>query len=171
MPHSFPFFAFILVFSLMLSGCTADTRTKKEPEHRLIEPCALISKSEAATLLGEPVKNAEKSEQQAVGMKLCMYNPVDDNSMRFLQITLTQPGFMPPNGQTPSSIFHALKTGLSEKQLILEGLGDEAFIATGGIYILKGEYYISIGAGNIDRPEIQERLKAAGKKALGNLAE
>ncbi|MCW8815700.1 MAG: hypothetical protein OQK59_06920, partial [Chlorobium sp.] len=62
-----------------------------------------------------------------------------------------------------------IKDAMSDNRTDLEGFGDEAFIATGGLYILKGEYYITIGAGNIDRAEIQERLKAAGKIALDNL--
>ena len=175
--HFLAFFAFILVCSLILSGCTADTQTEKQPEpvlpgseHQLIEPCALISKSEAETLLGEPVKNAEKSEKQAVGMKLCMYNPQNEDSWAFLQITLTQPAFMPENSPPPSEIFHSIKDALSESRTDLDGFGDEAFMATGGLYILKGEYYISIGAGNIDRREIQERLRSTGKTALKNLA-
>ncbi len=171
------FYASLLLVSLMFSGCAADSRMEKESEsvsqkatHPLIEACSLISKPEAETLLGEAVKEAEKSEQKAVGMKLCMYNPQNEDSWAFLQVTLTQPAFMPENGLPPSEIFHAIRDAMSENRTDLDGYGDEAFIATGGLYILIDEYYISIGAGNIDRPRIQERLKAAGKTALSNLA-
>lgn len=169
--------AFILVAGFSCASCSsgpdagdAKTSARQNSQYPLVEPCELITKNDAASLLGEPVKDAEKSKQKAVGMMLCLYNPVDDNSMRFLQITLTQPAAMPPNDETPSSIFHDLKDGLSEKQIALEGVGDEAFIATGGLYLLEGEYSISIGSGNIDRPDVQERLKAAAGIALDNLA-
>ena len=166
-----------LACSPAFSGCSADTqeagqeKTVSQPlQQDLIEPCELITKSDAETLLGEPVKDAEKSEQQVVGMKLCMYNPVDETSMSFLQITLTQQAFMNPGGVPPSDIFNSIKEAHSEGRIDLQGFGDEAFITTGGLYILIDEYYISIGAGNIDRQSIRERLKAAGQTAIKNLA-
>ncbi|MBL6955760.1 MAG: hypothetical protein ISR54_02895 [Chlorobium phaeobacteroides] len=176
MRHSFSFLAFLMVFTIALSSCSQDKEMEKQPEpalttseYPLIEPCALVTRSEAETLLGEPVDDAEKSEQKVVGMKLCLYNPQNEDSWGFLQVSLTQPAFMPATGLPPSEIFHSIKDAMSDSRTDLEGFGDEAFIATGGLYILKGEYYITIGAGNIDRAEIQERLKAAGKIALGNL--
>ena len=174
MHNLFPFPAFILVLSLTVSGCTTGPKQMESAsqgsEYPLIEACALISKPEAETLLGEPVKDAEKSEKQAVGMKLCMYNPQNEDSRAFLQVTLTQPAFMPEGGHPPSHFFHSIKDAMSENRTDLDGFGDEAFIATGGLYILEGKYYISIGTGNIDRPHIQERLKTAGETALKNLA-
>ena len=169
MQHYKYLFAFVLACGLLFNGCKADTGTKSQTA-RLIEPCELITKTDAETLLGEPVKEAEKSEKKAVGMKLCMYNPQHEDSWAFLQVTFTQPAFMPENGLPPSEIFHTIKDAMSENRTDLTGYGDEAFIATGGLYILIDERYISIGAGNIDRPQIQERLKAAGKTALNNLA-
>lgn len=156
----------ILACCPALPGCSPDTRETQT----LIDPCELITKSDAEALIGEPVKEAEKSEQQVVGMKLCMYNPADDTSMSFLQITLTQQAFMNPGGVPPSDIFHSIKDAQSEERTDLDGFGGEAFIATGGLYLLIDEYYISIGAGNIDRPLIQERLKKAGQTAIKNLA-
>ncbi len=168
-------FLMALVFACTpaLSGCSADmqeTAQEIPAQKALIEPCKLITKSDAEALIGEPVKEAEKSEQQVVGMKLCMYNPVDETSMSFLQITLTQQAFMNPGGVPPSDIFHSIKEAQSEERVDLDGFGDEAFIATGGLYILIDDYYISIGAGNIDSPLIRQRLKKAGKTAIKNLA-
>lgn len=167
----------IIACCLAFPGCAKDSETTKQVNsirkvstNVLIEPCELVTKTEAEALLGEPVKDAEKSEQPAVGMKLCMYNPVDENSISFLQITLTQQAFMKPGGIPPSDVFHSIKDALSEGRIDLEGFGDEAFIATGGLYILKDKYYISIGAGNIDRSRIRERLQKAGHKAVNNLA-
>ena len=176
MKHPLCIIVLIVGFSLAFFGCTADKGTEqeqtlsKEQRQARIDPCELITQSDAESLLGEPVKAAEKSEQQVVGMKLCMYNPADETSESFLQVMLTQQAFMKPDGVPPSDIFQSIKEAQSEGRTDLEGFGGEAFIATGGIYILIDEYYISIGAGNTDRPQIRERLKAAGKTAVDNLA-
>lgn len=56
-----------------------------------------------------------------------------------------------------------------EDRIFVEGIGDEAYIATPGIHILKDGYYITIGVGNLSLPENHERLKEAGKLAKENL--
>ena len=56
-----------------------------------------------------------------------------------------------------------------EDRIFVEGIGDEAYIATPGIHILKDGYYITIGVGNLSLPENHERLKEAGKLAMENL--
>ncbi|WP_295398883.1 hypothetical protein [uncultured Thiocystis sp.] len=50
----------------------------------------------------------------------------------------------------------------------IDRLGDAAFIATGGLYILVGDDFVQIAAGNIDRPEIRQRLLRAGEIVLDN---
>ena len=159
----------VLGCCLAMLGCAADPEGKSESATSLLEPCELITKSDAETIIGEPVKPAEKSEQQVVGMKLCMYNPQDENSTAFLQIALTQQAFMNPDGVPPSDIFHSIKKAHREDRIDVTGIGEEAFIADGGLYILINGDYISIGAGNTDHPGIRERLKKAGETAINNL--
>ena len=149
MLHLFSLSSFAPVCCLLTFGCATDSKTPDQEQPIgeismgiLIEPCELITKTDTETLLGEPVKEPEKSEQQVVGMKLCMYTPLDEASTSFLQITLTQQAFMKPGGVHPSDIFHSIKD----------------------------DYYISIGTGNTDLPEVQERLKSAGNVAARNLA-
>lgn len=162
---------------LSLAGCdssTDDTRAtsaQNPAAHAasLVDPCALLTKAEAETLLGEPVKPAEVSENPAVGAKLCMYNPVDEASMRFLQISLTQDAAMPGNGNTAASIFHSLKSNFEGSRTDFNDLGDEAFIATGGLHMLKGAYYVNIGAGNTSSGDIRSTLLEAGRKAVEKL--
>jgi len=60
---------------------------------------------------------------------------------------------------------------MSEGRTDLDGLGDAAVIATGGIYVLEGDRMISIGAGNSSRLEVQARLRSAAEIALGRLQE
>lgn len=136
----------------------------------LIEPCKLLSKSDAEAIMATPFKDGQYSESRAVGQKLCLYEAVDENSFTFLQISLPQNNFMLPSvltsGQNARTIFTTIKEAFPDREDI-SGIGDEAFIATPGIHILKGDYYITIGAGNLKRNK--DKVIAAGRKALANL--
>lgn len=131
----------------------------------LIEPCSLISREEAEQILGVTLDQLEQREEPRVGQKICIYKSEDD----IFEISLTQQAFM-PEGQTatPESIFHALVENFDDK-IILDQIGDEAFIATPGIHILKDGYYIMIAVGNLNILENHDRLKAAAEIALAKL--
>jgi hypothetical protein len=159
---------------ILLSGLCAcnlkDTTDKLTESGRLIEPCELISKTEAETLLGVKLKDAVKTEQEVVGLKLCFYESEDTD--RFLQVGLTQEAFMKKEildaGQSPDSIFTEIMNNTVDTEKA-DGIGDEAFIGIPGIHILMDGYYITIGLGNSDNAENREKLKEAGKIASGNL--
>lgn len=51
---------------------------------QLIEPCKLISKSEAETILGIALGEGQYSEHKIVGQKICIYEASDKNSFDFL---------------------------------------------------------------------------------------
>lgn len=163
---------------LLFTGCSGNDPEKtdigsgnpavEQQASKLIEPCNLITAEDAATILGEAVKPAEKSEKQVVGMKLCMYNAQSD-SMEFLQVTLTQDAFMQPGGIPTASIYKSLKDNFEGMRTDIEGVGDEAFISTGGIYIMSDGYYIQIGAGNTSKESVRNRLIEAGKMAVAKL--
>lgn len=61
--------------------------------------------------------------------------------------------FMPPqvlkSGQSPKTIFAETKKMLADGRVDLIGLGDEAFIGTGGLHMLAGDFYITIGVGKL----------------------
>ncbi|MBN1929618.1 MAG: hypothetical protein JW764_08770 [Chlorobiaceae bacterium] len=164
---------------LLFAGCggnptqPSDTgngnATVQQQASKIIEPCQLVTQDEAAQLLGEAVKPAEKSEQQVVGMKLCMYNPASGEPIPFLQVSLTQDAFFPPGGVGAASIYKSLKDNFEGMRTDVDGVGDEAFIASGGIYIMADGYYIQIGAGNTSNPTIRQRLIDAGKMAVTKL--
>ncbi len=90
------------------------------------------------------------------------------DSLAFLQVSINQPGAA-SSGASPAQIFQDIREAMSDGRTDLDGLGDAAFIATGGIYVLQGERMISIGAGNTSRPEVQARLRSAAGIALGRL--
>jgi hypothetical protein len=136
---------------------------------KIIEPCQLITEEDAAKLLGEAVKPAEKSEKQVVGMKLCMYKPASGEPIPFLQVSLTQDAFFPPGGAGAASIYKSLKDNFEGMRTDVDGVGNEAFIATGGINIMADGYYIQIGAGNTSNDVVRNRLIEAGKIAVAKL--
>jgi hypothetical protein len=164
---------------LLFGGCGGGSTQKSDTEggnsavqqqaSKIIEPCQLITEEDAARLLGEAVKPAEKSEQQVVGMKLCMYNPASGKPIPFLQVSLTQDAFFPPGGAGAASIYKSLKDNFEGMRTDVDGVGDEAFIATGGIFIMADGYYIQIGAGNTSNDVVRNRLIESGKIAVAKL--
>ena len=67
---------------------------------------------------------------------------------------------------TPKYLFKSIKENFEDELSQVDEIGDEAFIATPGINIMKGEYYIVIGVGNSIDETNRAILKAAGEKAV-----
>ncbi len=133
----------------------------------MIEPEQLISKEEAAQLVGD-VKDGDKKEQPIVGQKIIFYETADGEG--FLQISFTQQAFMGTSGNTPASIYATTKDAVaSEFAETAEGIGNEYFFGTPGLHILYKGYYIMIAAGNSEDPGVRTILKQAGAIAVENL--
>jgi hypothetical protein len=137
---------------------------------QLLEPCKLISKAEAEEIMGTALKEGQYSENKVVGQKICLYEAADSDSFAFLQIGLTQDAFIVPNvlasGQNAKTIFTSIKDAFPDREGVA-GIGDDAFLATPGLHVLKGGYYLTFGAGNLKRNK--DRLISAGEKAVANL--
>ena len=138
-----------------------------------IEPEQLLSTDDVSALLGEPVMDAQKSQMESVGQKIALYDPVEDGSFAFLQISLSQQSSMPAGSSiTPSEIYESAKKALDEtSDLAVSGIGDDCFSGTPGLHILYRGYYIVIGAGNTNDEAVQAILIEAGKLAVVNLGE
>lgn len=170
-------FLVILIFALTGCGNEGDSKAagQKEPTKsdstKLIEPCELITHAEAEEIMGVKFKEGQYSEQKMVGGKMCFYDSMDEDASAFFQISINQKAFMPPkllaSGQSAKTLFTPIKEGFSDTRIDIKGMGDDAFIATPGIHILKDDYYITIAMGNIVKNK--ERIKAAGAKAVANL--
>lgn len=141
------------------------------PAGTIIEPEQLISRQEAEQLLDEAVKEGEKKEQPVVGQKICFYDAQNEDSLSFLQISITQAAFMKSDSQTPESIYTVTKEALIEtgEQRSIGGVGDEYFFGTPGLHILKDGYYLCIAASSSDNSKVQQVLEQAGALAVANL--
>lgn len=67
---------------------------------KMIEPQQLISRQEAAQLVGEPVKDAIKEEQSMLGLKLSLYVAENPDSKCYLQVAVIQQGAMQAEEQS-----------------------------------------------------------------------
>jgi hypothetical protein len=145
----------------------APVKAPDEGQAAVIEPEQLISKEEAAGIAGD-VKDGKKTEQKAVGQKICFYETA--NASDFLQISLTQTAFMDNDFNTPESIYMTTKDAVAdEEQDTADGIGDEYFFGTPGLHILYKDYYICIAAGSSDSAKVRDMLKQAGALAVSNL--
>jgi hypothetical protein len=171
MPRAIVLIAALIAFTLAACGKTAPNYEGSPNRTPVIEPEQLISKQEAEDLLGETVKDGEKSEQPAVGQKICFYDMPYRDSAYFIQISITQEAAMPGANQSVEGIYTSMKEALMEtaEQKSIDGVGDEYFFGTPGLHILKDGYYICIAAGNTNDDRVLDILEKAGTLAVKNL--
>ncbi len=63
-------------------------------------------------MIGEPVMEGKVTIQDVVGQTIVLYDPVDLDSDRFLQISISQPGSMPKGSTvTPEQMYETTKEG------------------------------------------------------------
>ena len=133
---------------------------------KILEPAMLISREEAIALTGVSFDACTVKEQPAVGLKLCVY----EKDGALLQIGVTQAAFMDKKsregGTTPQSIYQAIRGAFKDAAKI-EGVGDDNFLAPGGLHILKGEYYLTVSLGF--SPKDKAKLRAIALRAVENL--
>ena len=63
-------------------------------ESQTIEPKQLISREEAAQLIGEAVKDGADQDQEILGMKICFYAAENIDSKGYIQIAIIQSGVL-----------------------------------------------------------------------------
>jgi hypothetical protein len=74
-----------------------------------VDPCGLITRDDAAQLLGEPMLEGERREEGRVGMTLCLYNPADPD--RGSSLTALRPkATSPPGGVAGITGYHGRAT-------------------------------------------------------------
>jgi hypothetical protein len=183
-----PFIAVLLLLSaVLLGGClyqpvatgaTATPAVTTSPVN--VEPWELISKEEAEELTGnkelkDPLISPTASPGAYSGFVLCLYDTAVKGG-RFLQISVLQTTqAMASQGVTPKMAFDTLRSpgpmySPDPKLMVVQGVGDEAYILPPGMHIMYRGYYIVIGVGDPDDEASQAILINAGKKAVENLA-
>lgn len=125
----------------------------------VLDPCTVISKSDAEEIMGEKMKAGRVREQKAVGMHLCLYEAASDDSFSMLQVSIIR-------GEKARQIYSEIKTNFPGNEPIA-GIGDGAFLATPGLHAIRNDTYLSIAAGNLRRN--RDKVLMAGKKAMMNL--
>ncbi len=176
----------LLMFSVLLfvAGCGSsgkigasqgDTGGAQETgaAKGLIDPCTLLTKSEAEAALGETVKEPElKDTKNPLGQKICFYAPVSDKSDRFIQLSVVQNEGMTKNlrdsGYNVKQLYEETKKNLTDAKPVT-GIGDDAFWGTNGLHILKGNEYLNISVGNTSKPGNLELAKGLAEKVVGRL--
>lgn len=153
----------VCFLSIILLGCNAN-------DSETMDVCSLITKEEAETAIDMAVDDGEFTEQEALGQRMCFYDGKEDTiGASFVQISILRTEEMPKkvteSGQTAKTIYADIKDNIENKASI-EGLGDDAFWGTNGLYVLKGDAFFNIGVGNSDRPENMEISKGLAEIVL-----
>jgi len=161
---------FVFVLSLCSFGCSSsDSGNNDGPDingandtenEQPLDACSLITKAEAEAAIGMVVKEPEFTEQPATGQKICFYDGTEEDiGTGFVQLSISRTADMPDNmiasGQSAKTIYYSLKDNdLDMKEI--EGIGDEAYWGTGGLYVLKEDVYFNISVGN---SSVQENVE------------
>jgi hypothetical protein len=151
------------------AGGAKETGTAKE----LIDPRTLLTGAEAESALGEPVKEPKFTDSKnPMGQKLCFYEPVDENSFKFVQIGLVQNEGMTKNlrdsGYNVKQLYEETKKNLIQDGNSVTGIGDDAFWGAGGLHILEGNVYLTIGV-DVCKGKIDKRENRDLEKNIANL--
>jgi hypothetical protein len=129
-----------------------------------IEPGQLISKEEAAQLLGQNVQDMQKSENPEAGQELVQYNGTNAFIHAYLEIVISQ---QIPEGMSQTAGEQA-DTAAGTDQLV-EGIPSKYIFHTPGLHILSYGYYLVIDSGNFHDTIVHQRLIQAGTLAVNNL--
>lgn len=171
---------FLCIINFSIIGCGNDgknnnstsaegnTLTTKESskEAKQLDVSILITKEEAEDAIGMPVEDAQISKQEAIGQHILYYNGKEfkPTAASFVQLSISRTQDM-SHKQSAKTIFTGINNNLEDHQSI-EGLGDEAFWGTGGLYVLKGEIFFSVAVGNTGKPENLEICKKLARIVL-----
>jgi len=153
---------FLAVLTVLSGGCSGkgDTPVAPRVTGSLIDPCALISRSDVERIIGEPMKAAVQTEERSAGLRLCGYETEREGSSILVQVGVMQPDAE----QTPRFRYESLRNNTPEAPKVA-GIGDEAFIATPGLHIMKNGCYLTVAVGAAE----PDKLALVGDLVVRNL--
>ena len=145
-------------------------------EDNRLDLAAVITKADAQTALGEPVKDPQaRSEEGADGhYSRCNYYSENPGRSLVLRVRLTSAGQLKPKEQLEE------RSGEKDKFKPVTGLGDKAALVREGpekgprhaliLYVAKGNAFIMVGISGIDdEKSVTEKAKTLARKILGKL--
>jgi hypothetical protein len=143
---------------------------------KLLNPCDLFSKDDATAALGLPVKNGElKKGAEPLGQQMCFYGAADDRSPNSVQLSIVQTSGMSDavrkGGQSAKTLHDGTKTAIPSAAP-QAGIGQDAFIGSTSIYVLKGDTHFSIllfGNGRPGDASHTNALRTAATKVVSKV--
>jgi hypothetical protein len=157
----------LAVWTCPFPGRAADNR---------IDLSTLITKQDAQTALGEPVKDPQaRSEEGADGYySRCNYYSENPGRSLVLRVRVTSAGQLEPKKQLEEM------SAEKDKFKPVTGLGDKAALVKEGpnkgpghamiLYVAKGNAFVMVGISGVDdEKSATEKAKTLAKKILGKL--
>ena len=134
-----------------------------------IDVSTIITKSDAATLLGEPVKDPQHNNKEGSNGLYdseCSYYAVSEDKALVFEVLFAAPGIA-------EKIFSAASSGETNPTKV-DGLGDKAvfYEHASALYvlnILKGNALITVGMHGVSAKTALEQETSAAKKILAHL--
>ncbi|MEY2557757.1 MAG: hypothetical protein QOE34_1182 [Verrucomicrobiota bacterium] len=152
------------------------TNLSGAPEKKVIDLAAIITKSDASSALGEPVKDPQSRDDEGTDGSYSRCNYYSQNPGRSLVLRLRQAS----TGQLePVKQLEELMAG-NAKMKALSGFGDKAALASEGgqsgashllmLYVVKRNAFVTVGISGIgDEKVALEKAKILARKILAKL--
>ncbi len=164
----------ILVCAVIALACGL-VRASFGAENQIDLP-AIVTKADAQTVLGEPVKDPQaRSDEGADGFySRCNYYSENPGKSLLLRVRQAGPGQLEPKKQ-----LEEMSAG-NDKLKPVNGLGDKAAVAREGaergpghalmLYVAKQNAFVTVAIGGIDdEKSAAEKAKTLARKILGKL--
>ena len=145
-------------------------------DEKRIDLAAVVTKPDAQSALGEPVKDAQARNDEGADGYYWRCNYYSENPGRSLTLRIRQ---APPGQLEPKKQLEEMSAG-NDRFKAVTGLGDKAALVKEGpdrgsghvvmLYVAKGNAFITVGiAGVDDEKSATEKAKTLAKKILGKL--
>src|SRR4051812_4535478 len=164
----------ILVCAIAATACGLNPVSFGAENH--IDLPAIVTKADAQTVLGEPVKDPQaRNDEGADGFySRCNYYSENPGKSLLLRVRQAGPGQLEPKKQLDEM------TAGNDKFKRVTGLGDKAAVAREGaergpghalmLYVAKQNAFITVAIGGIDdEKSAAEKAKTLARKILGKL--
>ena len=145
-------------------------------EEKRIDLAAVITRADAQSVLGEPVKDPQARNEEGADGYYSRCNYYSENPGRSLTLRLRQAG---PGQLEPKKQLEDMSAG-NDKFKEVTKLGDKASLMKEGpakgpghmlmLYVAKGNAFITVGISGVDdEKSATEKAKTLAKKILGKL--